>query len=240
MHRPSTDVSKEPVSAIGTGQGIAVFSGIDSAARRSLAEFLTYLPSLVEGDHLVRVNDPFRDLYAVQSGSFKAYTDDVGGREHVLGFFLPGDVIGLDAIHTGNYRANFTALEPSVIAAVSYTALGRLFERSPDLLATVLQMMSKNIARNEALSGDYTATELMAAFLCMMSRRFAGMGLSATEFRLSMSRRDIANYLRLAPETVSRIISRFSREGLLRTNGRDMVLLDPGLMTWLARSLREM
>lgn len=240
VHRVSAGPGKEPVSAIGTGQGPALFAGIASATRRSLTELFVHMPPFADGQHLIRVNDPFRDLYAVQSGSFKAYVDDDDGREHVLGFFLPGDIIGLDAIHTDRYRANFAALEPSVIVAIPYAAAGRLFEEFPDLLTLVLGVMSRNIARNEVLSGDCTAEELMAAFLGMMSRRYAAAGGQPDGFRLSMSRRDIANHLRLAPETVSRIMTRFAHDGLIRVSGRDVVVLMPEQLLQLAGSLREM
>ena len=59
----------------------------------------------------------------------------------------------------------------------------------------------------------------MAAFLVGLSRRLAARGFSANRFQLTMARTDIANYLRLAPETVSRVLRRFQEEGLLRVDG---------------------
>jgi CRP/FNR family transcriptional regulator len=73
-----------------------------------------------------------------------------------------------------------------------------------------------------------------------LSRRFAARGFSAKRFRLSMTRTDIANYLRLASETVSRVLSRFQDDGLLRVERRDIELLQPAQLGALARSvLRE-
>ena len=80
----------------------------------------------------------------------------------------------------------------------------------------------------------------MDAFLVSLSRRFAARGFSANRFRLSMTRTDIASYLRLASETVSRVLSRFQEDGLLGVERRDVELLQPAQLEALARSvLRE-
>jgi CRP/FNR family transcriptional regulator len=77
----------------------------------------------------------------------------------------------------------------------------------------------------------------MAAFLVVLSRRYAARGLSATRFRLTMARTDIANYLRLAAETVSRILKRFQEEGLIRVDRRETELLDRPRLERIARNV---
>ena len=74
----------------------------------------------------------------------------------------------------------------------------------------------------------------MAAFLLDLSERYARRGFSATRFNLSMARTDIANYLRMAPETVSRVLRRLSEEGVIAVNQREMLLLDPDRLAELA------
>ncbi|CFO79796.1 transcriptional regulator [Bordetella pertussis] len=70
----------------------------------------------------------------------------------------------------------------------------------------------------------------LAAFLLNLSQRYAALGYSSTEFVLRMSREEIGNYLGLTLETVSRLFSRFGREGLIRINQREVRLIDlPGL-----------
>lgn len=217
-----------------------LLQGLDAATRQSVLESLDGPRAVEDGDHLVRRGDPFRDLHLVQSGSFKAYADDTMGREHLMGFFLPGDVVGFDAIQTGRYRASFSALGPSSIYSISYLALTDLFGRFPDLSAAVFRMMSQQLVRTEVLAGDYTAQELLAGFIMMLSRRYARAGRPRNEILLSMSRRDLANYLRLAPETVSRLFTRFAREGLIRVGNRTLTLVDPEQLLSLAGPLREL
>lgn len=74
----------------------------------------------------------------------------------------------------------------------------------------------------------------MAAFLLDLSERYARRGFSATRFNLSMARTEIANYLRMAPETVSRVLRRLSDDGVIAVNQREMLLLDPDRLAELA------
>lgn len=74
----------------------------------------------------------------------------------------------------------------------------------------------------------------MAAFLLDLSERYARRGFSATRFNLSMARTEIANYLRMAPETVSRVLRRLSDEGVIAVNQREMLLLQPERLAELA------
>jgi CRP/FNR family transcriptional regulator len=75
----------------------------------------------------------------------------------------------------------------------------------------------------------------MAAFLVDLGDRYAARGLSGTEFRLSMARADIANYLRLAAETVSRVLGRFRAQKLITIDGRRVALTDLPRLRELAR-----
>src|SRR3546814_18995750 len=74
----------------------------------------------------------------------------------------------------------------------------------------------------------------MAAFLMALSRRFAARGFSAHRFTLTMARTDIANYLRLAAETVSRVLRRFQTDGLIRVDRREVELTDTERLSALA------
>lgn len=93
--------------------------------------------------------------------------------------------------------------------------------------------MSREITRSHqmlATVGAMRSEQRLAAFLLNLSQRYAALGYSSTEFVLRMSREEIGNYLGLTLETVSRLFSRFGREGLIRINQREVRLIDlPGL-----------
>jgi CRP/FNR family transcriptional regulator len=86
--------------------------------------------------------------------------------------------------------------------------------------------MSQRIAELETIAGDLSADERIAMFLMSLSERFARRGYSDREFILAMSRRDIASFLRLATETVSRVLARFQKSGLLRVDRKQVRIRD--------------
>jgi CRP/FNR family transcriptional regulator len=88
-------------------------------------------------------------------------------------------------------------------------------------------MLSKELGNASLLAADHSADERVAAFLVDLANRFEARGFSGTRLHLSMSRSDIANYLRLAADTVSRVLGRFRTQKLIRSEGRELELLDP-------------
>jgi CRP/FNR family transcriptional regulator, anaerobic regulatory protein len=92
----------------------------------------------------------------------------------------------------------------------------------PELQAELFRLMSQRISELEVSAGDLSADERIAMFLLSLSERFARRGYSETEFILAMSRRDIASYLRLATETVSRVFARFQKSGVLRVDRKEV------------------
>jgi CRP/FNR family transcriptional regulator len=150
---------------------------------------------------------------------------DVEGREHVLGFHLPGEVIGLSAIDGEHYPCNAVALDTVMLCRFSFPKMAVLAARLPGLQKHLFRLLSRDIGRAALLAGDWTADQRMAAFLIAFSQRLAARGFSPNRFQLTMARTDIANYLRLAPETVSRVLRRFQQEDLLRVDRREVELV---------------
>lgn len=177
-------------------------------------------------DHLFRVNDPFRAIYAVRGGCFKTYLVDESGREQVLGFHLPGELIGLDAIWPEKHQCNAVALDTASVCELPFSDVSHLAAQIPSLQQTMFRLLSRDIAESHALAGDLTAEQRIAAFLLSLSTRLKARGYSDSHLTLAMPRRDIANYLRLATETVSRVFTRFEKDGLIAVDRRDVRLLD--------------
>jgi CRP/FNR family transcriptional regulator, anaerobic regulatory protein len=211
------------------------------------AEDMERLDALVESslpmhadEHLFRVGDTFQAIYAVHSGCFKTYVVDDTGREHVLGFHLPGELMGLAGIYPRRHQVNALALDTSTVCKLSFNEISTLSMQVPSLQAQLFRLMSKDIGTSNALSGDYTAEERLAAFLMSISRRFHMRGYSATEFMLRMTRRDIANYLRLATETVSRVLAKFQDDGLISVDRREVKILDMGRLGGMCSSVPQL
>lgn len=186
---------------------------------------------LAAGDHLFRVGDPFRCMFAVNTGCFKTYAVDAEGREHVLSFHFPSEIIGVDAIYPERHVSNCVALADSLVCYLPFTMLTRLAHDMPELQTQLFRLLSRDLLSMTTMAGDFTAEERLAAFLVMVAARLRVRSQAPTYLELAMSRQDIANYLRLAPETVSRILARFHKCGLVNADRKQITLTDPdGLM----------
>jgi CRP/FNR family transcriptional regulator len=212
-------------------------NGYDKAQLRDLHVLVAHVGPYREGEHIFREGDPFDAIAAVRAGTVKTYVTDTEGREQVQGFFLPGEVIGLSAISKARYPSNAVALDTVQLCRFSFPNIAALALRMPGIQQQLFRLLSQDIGKASLLAGNYSADERMAAFLIALSRRYASRGFSATRFVLSMSRTDIANYLRLAPETVSRVFRRFQDEKLLRVDRRELELLDRASLENLARDV---
>ena len=211
--------------------------GMNKSALMDLHVLVEHVGPLHAGEHVFREGDPFEAIAAVRAGTVKTYVIDRDGHEQVLGFHLPGEVIGLNAIDGDRYPCNAVALDTVMLCRFSFPKISVLAARLPGLQQHLFRLMSRDIGRASLLAGDYSADQRMAAFLIGLSQRLAARGFSPDRFQLTMARTDIANYLRLAPETVSRVLKRFQDDGLLQVDRRELELLDRKQLEALAASV---
>lgn len=212
-------------------------SGYDKSRLSELHVLVEHVGPFQTGDHLFREGEHFNVIAGIRAGSVKTYVTDLAGREQVHGFFLPGEVIGLNAISRDTYPCNAVALETVYLCRFSFPKIATLATRMPGLQQQLFRLLSEDIGKAALLAGDFSADERMAAFLLVLSRRYADRGLSASRFRLPMARTDVANYLRLATETVSRVLRRFREDGLLQIEGREVELTDLPALESLAQNV---
>ena len=179
------------------------------------------------GQYIFRAGEPFRNLYAVKSGTIKTVQTDAEGRAQVLGFHLPGEVVGLEAVDPGVYPVDGVALESTRLCRLPFDAVSHVAQREAAVQQQLFRLFSRAIGQHESRSWDSGADQRLAAFLLDLSARYAQRGLSPQVFHLAMPRSDIANFLHLAPETVSRLLARFRERGLVDIIGREVHLLAP-------------
>jgi CRP/FNR family transcriptional regulator len=184
---------------------------------------------LAKDDALYRAGEPFRNLYAVRFGHFKTYQVNAAGEAQITGFQMAGELLGMDAISGDRYRCDAMALEDSEVCEIPFGNLVELFGQVPTLLRHFHRIMSSEITREQnvmLLLGNMRAEQRFAVFLVNKSARYAARGYSPTSFQLRMSREDIGNYLGLTIESVSRLLSRFKKMGLVAIDKREVTLLD--------------
>lgn len=212
-------------------------AGVDKAALHDLHVLVEHVGPYRNGEAIFHSHERFGAIYAVRGGVVKTRLIDDLGREQVLGFHLPGEMVGLNAIHPERYPCDAIALDTVYVCRFSFAALATLATKIPQVQQKLFRLLSADIGKATLLAGDYTADERLAAFLLDLARRYAARGFSSRSFRLVMPRADIANHLRLAAETVSRVLRRFCDRGLIRVDGREIELVDSPHLEQLARSL---
>ena len=203
--------------------------GLDEPDLALLDRLIKKRHVLKRGEHLFRPGDPFVFVYAVKSGSIKTYTPIRDGADQTTGFHLPGELLGLDAINTEIHQCGAIALETSSVCELPLHRLEELGSVMTSVQRQLLRILSKQILHDQTLQvllAKRSAEERLAAFLLSLSNRYKRRGFSAAEFNLSMSRQDIASYLGMAEETVSRLFSRFQEQGLIEAMRKHVHLLD--------------
>lgn len=184
---------------------------------------------LHKGDHLFRNGDILSSLYTVRSGSIKLYTHSDDGDEQIIGFYLPGEIVGLDGIENTRHSCSAVALETSSLCSFPYAQLTDVCKKVPALQDQMFRLMGREISYENKLLltiSKKSAEERIATFLSSLSSRFKHLGFSADEFKLSMSRQEIGNYLGLTIETVSRIFSRFQKKNYIEIDRKYIQILD--------------
>jgi CRP/FNR family transcriptional regulator len=160
----------------------------------------------------------FDYLYAVRSGTFKTYKITPEGDEQIIDFHLPGDLIGFNAVARGYYTCHAVALDTASVCAIRFGDLATLCMGSIRIQETMLKKISALMAREEdflVTIGTKSATQRLASFLVTLSSYYVNRGFSSTSFTLPMSRTDIASYLSLAVETVSRTLTRLQHDQVI-------------------------
>ncbi|MDQ9170509.1 fumarate/nitrate reduction transcriptional regulator Fnr [Oxalobacteraceae bacterium R-40] len=178
---------------------------------------------------LYRMGDPFTNLYAIRLGHFKTYQINREGDQQITGFHMAGELLGMDAISTDRHHCDAVALEDSEVCEIPFSRLEHLFSDMPTLLRHFHRMMSQEITREQnvmLLLGNMRADQRFAAFLMNLSSRYATRGYSSTSFQLRMGREEIGNYLSLTIESVSRLLNKFKKQGLLKVNNREIEIID--------------
>ena len=204
--------------------------GVSKAEVERLEELVEASTTKQRGDIVFRQGETFNKVYAVKSGSLKSGRVDEFGNQHILGFHLPGELVGLDGIYPEEYSCETSALDTTVLCEMNYEKLSELCITIPALQKQLLRLLSRDIFESHvsiATIADQTAKQKIAHFIHNLSARYELRGYSALEFQLAMSRQDIANHLGVTPETVSRVLKALRQEEVIALNGRHITILSP-------------
>jgi len=212
-------------------------AGVDIGELDQLDQLVQRPAPLARNQSLFHTGDPFRSIFVVRSGSLKTvqYAHDADAQ--IMGFHLPGEVLGLDAIATNSHHCDAIALERTSVCAVPMNDIERTASRVPSLQRQLHRIMSREMAHDRAhmaALGRRAARDRLALFLYDLSYRLVQSGHSGTAFQLPMLRDDIANYLGLALETVSRLLNQLADDGLVTIDRRHIRIEHPEKLAQMA------
>ncbi|MCP1375267.1 helix-turn-helix domain-containing protein [Dyella lutea] len=194
------------------------------------SRFALHVHRLQKGAHLTYAGAPFRSLFLLTSGSAKATRPGADGREQVTRFYMAEDLLGLDALDAGVHPTSIRMLEYSVALEIPLPHLEQVGIDIHGLYVALIRKLSHEVEYEQQtllLLGSARAEERLATFLLELGRRYAERGCSSSEYVLRMTREDIASYLGLKLETVSRGLSRLNRIGAVDVQGRSIHIRDP-------------
>ncbi|QHJ10269.1 Fumarate and nitrate reduction regulatory protein [Paraglaciecola mesophila] len=182
-----------------------------------------------KGDTLFCAGNAFNALYIMRSGSAKASTMTFEADEQIVDFYFPGDLLGTDGFAHKLHAHNVTFLETSSVCYISLNAVNALVAHSEVGRQQLLSTMSLNtLNQQQQLMNVHSMTSIqrLTRFLLDLSLKLAKRGLSSQQLTLSMTRIDIANYLGMAIETVSRLLTSMQQQGLIHVQRRQITLLN--------------
>jgi CRP/FNR family transcriptional regulator, anaerobic regulatory protein len=191
------------------------------------------------GEIIFKEGEPFHSFIAVQSGSFKTMAMTPQGQEKVIGFHLAGEMIGTEGIAGNCYTSTARALESGAICKLRLGNLQRVGCSEDELQSRVISILGNEVAFSQRLHSTLirqSSEQRLAAFILSLFFRKDKRGIHGMEFRLSMSRSDIASYLGLASETVSRILMKLQKLSIIKIRNKQVRILNLDALDVLANS----
>ena len=194
---------------------------------------------LTSGQLLFAESEPAENLYTVIEGTMRLCKMMPDGRRQITGFLFPGDFLGLADDDVYAYTAE--AVGRCSLYRYSFVQLRQLMERYPDMEHKLCAIARHELAEAQdqlLLLGRKTARERVASFLVMLLDRAARHGQEGNRLTMPMTREDIADYLGMATETISRTFTEFRSEGLIASDHvKDITLLEQDTLETIASGL---
>lgn len=210
-------------------QKICVPHDVDLATLGSLETVIQSARSLRRGQFVYSTGHELRYLFAVRSGVVKTVMRNADGKEQIIGMYGPGDALGLDGLAAGRYALDAVALQDTTVCLIPYNQFRQMCQDIPAVQQRLIEIMGYRLVRDacmKMLTCVQPVEARIVSFLLETADDNARRGFSPREFTIGMTRAEIGNYLGTSLETVSRVISALSRDGLIEARGKRIRVLD--------------
>ena len=168
----------------------------------------------------------FQNLFTVHSGMFKSVYLTQQGDERIVDVFIPGQIMGFDGIHEGKYKTTVKAVSSGSYCVIPFYPLQELSMKHRDIQTRLMKMMSEKIIQFEITHSEYNAKQKLVSFVKSVSDLYFSRGFSANQFPFQVSQRDLANFLGLAEETLSRVFTKMKKNEILSLADHQITIID--------------
>ncbi|MCW8947654.1 MAG: helix-turn-helix domain-containing protein [Sedimenticola sp.] len=203
--------------------------GLDKDQSESISKLIKSRGPFQAGETIFRMEDPFKSIFAIQSGSVKLESSLDDGTPLIHGFYFDCELIGIEAIGDTRYQNDAVALETTWICELPFDQVESLCIEIPKLQHEILELLGKRIryTNSTIVRGRYLSAD--KRFLLFLNDLYQRKGkINANGDRvvmLPMTKGDIAIHLGLRPESLSRALSKLQEEGVIRNRAREIQIL---------------
>jgi CRP-like cAMP-binding protein len=218
---------------------IPLFEDLPDEQHRDLAS-IALVKSFSRGQTIFSEGDPGTGFYVVVSGRVKIYKLSADGKEQILHIFGGGEPFGEVPVFEGRrFPAHAVALDETRCLFFSRSAFIDLISRNPSLSLNMLAVLSRRLRRFTVLVDDLSLKEVpgrLAAHLLYLSDRNEG----ADDLELDVPKGQLAGMLGTIPETLSRILTKMVKQGLIESDGPHIRIVDREELTELAEGVKRL
>lgn len=218
---------------------IPLFEGLPDEQYRDLAS-IALVKSFSRGQTIFSEGDPGTGFYVVVSGRVKIYKLSADGKEQILHIFGGGEPFGEVPVFEGRrFPAHAVALDETRCLFFPRSAFTDLISRNPSLSLNMLAVLSRRLRRFTVLVDDLSLKEVpgrLAAHLLYLSDRNEG----AADLELDVPKGQLAGMLGTIPETLSRILTKMVKQGLIESDGPHIRIVDREELTELAEGVKRL
>ena len=210
---------------------------LDNEARNDIGQITLSRGTFHKGQAIYKLEDRFRSLFIVQTGSVKVEKTLEDGTNHVNSFYFRGDLLGLDAIGNTFYNYDAVSLETTRVCKIPYEHLEILGSSFPRLQQRIISLISSKIyeSNNLLLNSRYLSADkrLLLFIKSLCDRNLVHSKSGNGRVHLPMSKGDIASYLGMRAESLSRILADLQKQGILCNRSRYIEINDINSDMWV-------
>jgi CRP/FNR family transcriptional regulator len=206
---------------------------VDNQRVRIHTEEIKAIEAIIDSHIMIEKNQvvyqagtTFQNLYTVHSGMFKSVYLNQQGDERIVDMFIPGQIMGFDGIHEGKYKTTVKAVSSGSYCVIPFYPLQELTVKHKEIQSRLMKMMSEKIIQFEITNSEFNAKQKLVSFIKDVSDLYFSRGFSANQFPFQVSQRDLANYLGLAEETLSRAFTKLKKNEVLSLQNHQITIID--------------